>query len=54
MDHTSKNDEIILTLGNAFDIVADKFSERRESLDDQGSYRAFMNTTVTNHKDIPV
>ena len=51
IDHTPKNENITITTGNAFDIVANKYSEKRESLDDSGSYRAELNMTVKNHKD---
>ena len=53
IDHTPKDENITLTIGNAFDIVADKYSESRERLDDRGSYRADMNMTIKNRKDIP-
>ena len=42
-----------MTIGKAFDIVADKYSESRERLDDNGSYRADMNMTIKNRKEIP-
>lgn len=51
IDHTPKDENITLTTGNAFDIVADKYSEKRERLDNSGSYRAEMNMTVKNRKD---
>lgn len=51
IDHTPKNENITISTGNAFDLVADKYSERRESIDKSGGYRAEMNMTVKNHKD---
>ena len=51
IDHTPKDENITLTTGNAFDIVADKYSEKRERLDNSGGYRAEMNMTIKNRKD---
>ena len=51
IDHTPKNENITLTTGNAFDIVADKISESRTSTSNTGSYNAKPKMVVTNHKE---
>jgi hypothetical protein len=51
IDHTPKNENITITTGTAFDIVADKYSESRRNLDNRGSYTADLNITVRNHKE---
>ena len=53
IDHTPKGENITLITGNAFDIVADKYSENRDSLDKRGSYLASLNMTIKNRKEVP-
>jgi hypothetical protein len=52
IDHTPKNENITLNTGNAFDITADKRALNRRSFD-KGGYRADLNLTISNNKDIP-
>lgn len=50
IDHVPKDENITINIGNAFDIVADMYSESRKGYD-KGGYRADMNMTIVNHKD---
>ena len=51
IDHTPKNENITITTGNAFDIVAEKTVKSRVSTDNQGGYSAESSIKVTNHKE---
>lgn len=51
MQHKPKNENITLTTGNAFDIVADKHIIEYTGVDDRGSYKSSQNITIKNHKE---
>lgn len=53
IDHTPKDENITLTTGNAFDIVASKTSNSRITTDKNGGYSASLSMTVSNRKEIP-
>ena len=50
INHTPKDEKITLSIGNAFDITANLYSESRTNNDRQGGYTANMNLTIINHK----
>ena len=52
IQHTPKDENVTLTIGNAFDVKADLVANNRTSFS-AGGYRADMKLTVTNHKDVP-
>lgn len=53
INHTPKDENITINTGTAFDLVATLNAESRESFA-KGGYKAVMNLTVTNHKDVTV
>jgi hypothetical protein len=53
INHTPKDEKISLTTGTAFDLVINVNAESRESFTN-GGYKAKMNITISNRKDIPV
>ena len=52
IDHTPKDENITLSIGNAFDITANLYVESRQTYQYNG-YKASMNLTIINHKDTP-
>lgn len=53
IDHTPKDENITINTGSAFDITADKLATNHRSFERSG-YRANLNLTIANHKDIPI
>lgn len=51
VNHTPKDENITLTIGNAFDIKADLIAKDRTQYG-SGGYRANLVLTIINHKDI--
>ncbi len=52
INHTPKDENLTITTGNAFDLVANKIAKTRVQTDNNGGYSAEMSMNVTNHKDI--
>lgn len=53
INHTPKDENISLSTGTAFDLVINVNAESRESFNN-GGYKAKMNITISNRKDVPV
>lgn len=51
INHTPRNENITISTGNAFDIVAEKNVKSRVSISNQGGYNAEVSIKVTNHKE---
>ena len=51
IEHTPKDENITLNIGSAFDITANLYSENKKNYD-RGGYRAEMNLTIVNHKNV--
>ena len=51
IDHTPRDENITIVIGNSFDITSDLYSENRKSFSNSGGYEANMNLTINNHKD---
>lgn len=54
INHTPKEESIVLNTGNAFDIVSKKIATRSRTKNTVQGYTANVTMTVNNHKNVEV